>query len=64
LRRAPASALAPFEYSSLAWAIFWGWAIFGDFPTRHILIGATIILGSGLFMLLVESRRHIAAARA
>jgi S-adenosylmethionine uptake transporter len=64
LRRAPASALAPFEYSSLAWAIFWGWAIFGDFPTRHVLIGATIILCSGLFMLLIESRRHIAAARA
>ncbi len=64
LRRAPASALAPFEYTSLAWAILWGWAIFGDFPTRHVLIGATIILCSGLFMLLIESRRHIAAARA
>jgi S-adenosylmethionine uptake transporter len=64
LRRAPASALAPFEYSSLAWAIFWGWTIFGDFPTRHVLVGAAIILTSGLFMLLVESRRHIAARAA
>jgi S-adenosylmethionine uptake transporter len=64
LRRAPASALAPFEYTSLAWAILWGWAIFGDFPTHNVLIGATIILASGLFMLLIESRRHISAARA
>jgi drug/metabolite transporter (DMT)-like permease len=64
LRLAPASALAPFEYTSLAWAILWGWAIFGDFPTSHVLLGATVILASGLFMLLIESRRHIAAARA
>jgi S-adenosylmethionine uptake transporter len=64
LRRAPASAVAPFEYSLLAWAILWGWLIFGDLPSRHMLIGATIILGSGLFMLFVEGRRHILAARA
>lgn len=64
LRRAPASAVAPFEYSLLAWAILWGWAIFGDLPTRHVLIGATVILCSGLFMLFVESRRQVLAARA
>jgi len=64
LRRAPASAVAPFEYSLLAWAIFWGWLVFGDLPSRHVLVGATIILGAGLFMLFVESRRNILAARA
>lgn len=64
LRRAPASAVAPFEYTSLAWAIFWGWTIFGDIPTRHVMVGATVILCCGLFMLLIESRRHISAARA
>jgi S-adenosylmethionine uptake transporter len=64
LRRAPASAIAPFEYSSLAWAMLWGWTIFGDAPPGNVLAGAAIILGSGVFMLLVESRRQIAAARA
>ena len=64
LRRAPASALAPFEYTSLAWAILWGWLVFNDLPPRHVLIGAAIILCSGLFMLLIESRRHVLAARA
>jgi S-adenosylmethionine uptake transporter len=64
LRRAPASAVAPFEYSLLAWAILWGWLVFGDLPSRHVLIGATIILGAGLFMLFIEGRRHILAARA
>jgi drug/metabolite transporter (DMT)-like permease len=64
LRRAPASALAPFEYTALAWAILWGWAIFGDAPTRHVVIGAAIILCSGLCMLLIERRRYLVAARA
>jgi S-adenosylmethionine uptake transporter len=64
LRRAPASAVAPFEYSSLAWATLWGWAIFGDLPPQHVLVGAAIILGSGVLMLLVESRRKPRAARA
>jgi S-adenosylmethionine uptake transporter len=64
LRRAPASAIAPFEYTSLAWAILWGWLVFHDLPTRHVLIGAAIILCSGLFMLFIESWRHVSAARA
>jgi S-adenosylmethionine uptake transporter len=63
LRRAPASAIAPFEYSALAWAMLWGWIVFGDLPTRHILLGAAIILASGVMMLIVESRRHVSAAR-
>ncbi len=64
LRRAPASAVAPFEYSLLAWAILWGYAVFGDLPSRHVLIGATIILLAGLFMLFIEGRRQVLAARA
>ncbi len=64
LRRAPASAVAPFEYSLLAWAILWGYAVFGDLPSRHVLIGATIILLAGLFMLFIEGRRRVLAARA
>jgi S-adenosylmethionine uptake transporter len=64
MRLAPASAVAPFEYSSFAWATLWGWLIFGDLPTRHVLIGGAIILGSGLFMLAIESRRRAAASEA
>jgi S-adenosylmethionine uptake transporter len=62
LRRAPASSLAPFEYTALAWAIFWGWIVFHELPMRHVLVGATIILCSGSFMLAIEGRRQISAA--
>jgi hypothetical protein len=35
-----------------------------DFPGRRVLLSATIVLCGALFMLLVESRRHISAVRA
>ena len=63
MRLAPASAIAPFEYSSLAWATLWGWLIFSDLPSAHVLAGGAIILLSGLFMLAVESRRRLAALK-
>ncbi len=63
MRLAPASAVAPFEYSSLAWATLWGWLVFGDLPTRHVLIGGAIILASGLFMLAIESHRRTSKTR-
>ncbi|HLW93262.1 MAG TPA: DMT family transporter [Roseiarcus sp.] len=61
MRIAPASAIAPFEYTSLAWATLWGWTIFGDLPNAHVLAGGAVILASGLAMLIVEGRRYRAA---
>jgi S-adenosylmethionine uptake transporter len=61
MRIAPASAIAPFEYTSLAWATLWGWTIFGDLPNAHVFAGGAIILASGLAMLIVEGRRYRAA---
>jgi hypothetical protein len=43
-------------------AIFWGWLVFGDLPTRHVLVSAAIILCSGVAMLIVEGRRRTARA--
>jgi S-adenosylmethionine uptake transporter len=64
MRRAQASLLAPLEYSMLAYAIFWGWLIFGDWPGARTLVGAAIVLISGLAALLLEARRYRIAARA
>jgi len=63
IRRAQASLLAPLEYTMLAYAIVWGWLIFGDLPGRRTLTGAAIILVSGLATLFIEARRHRIAAR-
>jgi S-adenosylmethionine uptake transporter len=64
VRRAQASLLAPLEYSLLAYAIFWGYFVFGDLPRPRTLIGAAVILTSGLATMLFEiRRRRIASAQ-
>ena len=57
-RKAPASFIAPFEYSAMIWAVLFGWWIFGDVPVRTTLIGSAIIIGSGLFLGLWEYRQQ------
>jgi drug/metabolite transporter (DMT)-like permease len=57
LHLAPASAVTPFYYLSLVWAMFFGFVIWGDIPTPGLLLGSTIVVGSGLFLLWRETRR-------
>ena len=48
-RQAPASLLAPFSYTQLIWAIALGFLVFGALPDRWTLIGAAVIVASGLY---------------
>lgn len=50
MRAAPASVVAPFSYSSLIWATTFGYLIWGDWPDPWTLLGAAIIVGSGLYI--------------
>jgi S-adenosylmethionine uptake transporter len=50
LKLAPASLLAPLQYTLLIWAIALGFVFFGDIPDGQILIGAAIIVVAGLFI--------------
>jgi len=63
VRRAQASLLAPLEYSLLAYAIFWGYLVFGDWPSLRTLAGAAIILVTGLVSMGFEIRRARIAPR-
>jgi drug/metabolite transporter (DMT)-like permease len=49
-RLAPASLLSPFIYSQLVWVIALGYAVFGDVPDAYTLAGASIVVGSGLYI--------------
>lgn len=49
-RSAPPSFVAPFEYSSMVWAISLGYLFFADVPTFTTLIGSAIIISAGLFL--------------
>jgi drug/metabolite transporter (DMT)-like permease len=49
-RRAPASLLSSFIYSQLVWVIALGYAVFGDVPDAYTLVGASIVIASGLYV--------------
>jgi S-adenosylmethionine uptake transporter len=50
LALAPASVLAPLQYSAIVWAAILGWLIWRDAPTLPILVGNAVIIGSGLYV--------------
>lgn len=56
--------VAPFRYTSLLWAVILGFAFFGDLPDGWTLVGAAIVVASGLYTLLRERRLRRAAALA
>lgn len=55
--------VAPFRYSSLLWAILLGWLFFNNLPELHSLIGAAIVVATGIYTLLRERKLRIAATR-
>jgi drug/metabolite transporter (DMT)-like permease len=53
-RFADASIIAPFDYTSMIWALAIGWFVFGQLPAQLVLIGAGIVMASGIFVILRE----------
>jgi drug/metabolite transporter (DMT)-like permease len=62
-RLAPASLVAPFDYTSILWAVLLGYFFFGDIPTPPIFIGAGIIIAAGLFVIWRERQLGLVRAR-
>lgn len=62
-RYAPAAVASPFTYGAMVWAILLGYLIWGELPTAALLLGAVIVVASGLYILYRETIRR-AAARA
>jgi drug/metabolite transporter (DMT)-like permease len=57
-RHAPASTLAPFSFTQLLWATLSGFLVFGDLPDPWTLVGAAIIIASGLYVFYRERARR------
>jgi len=57
LRTGDISAVAPFRYSALLWAMLFGYLVFGDRPDAMMVTGATIIVLSGLYAFYRERAR-------
>jgi len=63
-RHGQASAVAPFEYTALAWGVGLDWLIWQTLPQAHTWLGAAIIVGSGLYLVRREKRISEAHATA
>jgi drug/metabolite transporter (DMT)-like permease len=59
--RAPAGVLAPFIYSQIVWMLALGYFVFGDWPDRWTLVGAGVVIASGLYLLYRERVRSAEA---
>lgn len=59
-RYGDASLIAPFEYSTMLWAVAIGWFWFGEWPAQTILLGAVIVIGSGIYVILREHQLGLA----
>jgi len=57
LHLAAAATLAPFKYLSLVWAGIIGFFVWGDVPDVWKLVGAVLVVGSGLYVLHRETRK-------
>jgi drug/metabolite transporter (DMT)-like permease len=53
---APASVLSPFVYTQLIWVVILGYLVFDHVPTGWTLAGASMVIGSGLYLLYRERK--------
>jgi drug/metabolite transporter (DMT)-like permease len=67
LRVGDISAVAPFRYSQLLWAMLLGYLIFGDVPDGAMVLGASVIVVSGLYAFhreRIRNRAQLVTAKA
>jgi drug/metabolite transporter (DMT)-like permease len=56
LQKSPASLLASFDYTTLVWATLFGYFLFNDFPDIWTVLGAMIIVVSGMYLIRKENQ--------
>lgn len=61
-RHGQASAVAPFEYTALAWAIVLDWLFWNTAPDGYSLAGGAVVIASGLYLMRKEKVRTVTLA--
>jgi S-adenosylmethionine uptake transporter len=61
-RHAPAIIVSPMQYSQIIWAAAFGWLLFDEAMTLQMILGISLIIAAGLFILgRTQSRRATSA---
>ncbi|MFT5193788.1 MAG: drug/metabolite transporter (DMT)-like permease [Candidatus Promineifilaceae bacterium] len=55
-RETTVAVLAPFEYFSIFYGLFFGYIFWGEIPTLLMAFGVMLIIGSGLFIIYRENQ--------
>lgn len=63
-KQATTAALAPYPYTQIVWMVALGWLVFNDLPDMWTLVGASIIVASGLYIVHREHRLRLASRAA
>jgi drug/metabolite transporter (DMT)-like permease len=58
-RLGEAALIAPVRYTALIWATLLGYLIWNQLPDAWVVVGAAVIVGSGLYMVRAESRPKV-----
>lgn len=58
-RKAEAVIVAPMQYSQMIWAAVYGYLIFDESPDEMTLLGAAIIIASGLYIVMREGKTNV-----
>jgi drug/metabolite transporter (DMT)-like permease len=61
-RSAPASMIAPFEYTALLWGVGIDWLVWDTLPGSRVYVGGGIVVLSGLYLIWRESRQLVEPA--
>lgn len=56
------SAVAPFEYTALAWGMGLDWVFWRTVPDAYTLVGGAVIVGSGLYLIRNERTKVVVVA--
>lgn len=62
-RIAPAIIVAPMQYSQIIWAVIYGWLFFGESVDFYTAAGSSVIIASGIYIVLRESTPSISQNR-
>lgn len=63
-RYAPASVIAPFEYTAMLWAVALDWLVWATLPSAAVYTGGSVVVACGLYLLWRERQLQIALAAA
>lgn len=62
-RAGEATIVAPMQYSQILWATGYGWFLFGEALDLPTLVGASVIIGSGIYIVAREARGGVSTNR-